>query len=71
VVLRGDLASHEFVAFWLAGDRVVAGMSVNRWSATELIRALIREQAPVDDAALADLDVPLEQLAPAASGWAA
>jgi len=70
-VLRGDLASHEFVAFWLAGDHVVAGMSVNRWSATELIRALIREQTPVDDAALANPDVPLDDFAPVASGWAA
>jgi 3-phenylpropionate/trans-cinnamate dioxygenase ferredoxin reductase component len=71
IVLRGDLASHELVAFWLAGDRVIAGMGVNRWSATEPIRALIRERTPVDDAALADPDVPLEELAPVASGWAA
>ena len=71
MVLRGDPASHELVAFWLAGDRVVAGMGVNTWSATEPIRALIREQTPVDDAALEDPDVPLEDLAPVASGWAA
>ncbi len=25
VVFRGDLEQREFIAFWLAGDRVVAG----------------------------------------------
>jgi 3-phenylpropionate/trans-cinnamate dioxygenase ferredoxin reductase component len=29
VVLRGDPASFEFNAFWLAGDRVLAEMGVN------------------------------------------
>ena len=29
VVFRGDPASREFIAFWVAGDRVVAGMNVN------------------------------------------
>ena len=31
VVFRGDPASREFIAFWLTGDRVVAGMNVNVW----------------------------------------
>jgi 3-phenylpropionate/trans-cinnamate dioxygenase ferredoxin reductase subunit len=29
VVFRGDVPGREFVAFWLAGERVLAGMSVN------------------------------------------
>ena len=29
VVSRGDGPGREFVAFWLAGERVLAGMSVN------------------------------------------
>jgi 3-phenylpropionate/trans-cinnamate dioxygenase ferredoxin reductase subunit len=28
---RGDRAGREFIAFWLAGSRVVAGMNVNVW----------------------------------------
>jgi 3-phenylpropionate/trans-cinnamate dioxygenase ferredoxin reductase subunit len=67
VVLRGDPASREFIAFWLAGDRVVAGMNVNVWDVTDSIQALIRERVAVDDRRLADPDVPLAELAPAAT----
>jgi 3-phenylpropionate/trans-cinnamate dioxygenase ferredoxin reductase subunit len=63
VVFRGDPASREFVAFWLVGDRVVAGMNVNVWDVTEQIERLIRSRAAVDDRRLADPDVPLEELA--------
>ena len=38
VVCRGDAASREFIAFWLAGDRVVAGMNVNVWGVSDPIR---------------------------------
>ena len=62
VVFRGDPASREFIAFWLADDRVVAGMNVNVWDVTDTIQRLIRERAPVDDRRLADPDVPLEEL---------
>jgi 3-phenylpropionate/trans-cinnamate dioxygenase ferredoxin reductase component len=62
VVLRGDPASREFIAFWLVGDRVVAGMNVNVWDVTEHIQQLIRARAPVDDRRLADPEVPLEDL---------
>ena len=34
VVVRGDLAKREFIAFWTAGGRVVAGMNVNVWDVT-------------------------------------
>jgi 3-phenylpropionate/trans-cinnamate dioxygenase ferredoxin reductase component len=63
VVLRGDPAAREFIAFWLTGDRVVAGMNVNVWEVTDAIQHLIRERVPVDDRALADPGVPLEALA--------
>ena len=63
VVLRGDPASREFVAFWLVGDRVVAGMNVNVWDVTEPIQALIRQRVVVDDRRLADPGIPLEELA--------
>jgi 3-phenylpropionate/trans-cinnamate dioxygenase ferredoxin reductase subunit len=63
VVLRGDRADREFIAFWIAGDRVVAGMNVNVWGVTDRVQHLIRERIPVDDNRLADPQVPLEELA--------
>ena len=63
VVLRGDPAGREFIAFWLAGDRIVAGMNVNVWDVSDAIQRLIRERVAVDDRRLADLDVPLDDLA--------
>ncbi len=71
VVLRGDPAGREFIAFWLAGDRLLAGMNVNVWGVTDHIQRLIRERVPVDDGRLADPDVPLEDLAPIEGGSAA
>jgi 3-phenylpropionate/trans-cinnamate dioxygenase ferredoxin reductase subunit len=62
VVFRGDPATREFVAFWLVGDRVVAGMNVNVWDATDAIQRIIRERVAVDDRRLADPDVPLEEI---------
>ena len=61
VVLRGDPAAREFIAFWLHGGRVLAGMNVNVWDVAEAIQALIGR--PVDERRLADPDVPLEQAA--------
>ena len=63
VVFRGDPAGREFIAFWLAGDRIVAGMNVNVWDVSDAIQRLIRERVAVDDRRLADLDVPLDDLA--------
>jgi 3-phenylpropionate/trans-cinnamate dioxygenase ferredoxin reductase component len=63
VVFRGDPASREFIAFWVAGDRVVAGMNVNVWDVTDDIQRIIRARAAVDDRRLADTDVPLGALA--------
>jgi 3-phenylpropionate/trans-cinnamate dioxygenase ferredoxin reductase subunit len=63
VVFRGDPASREFVAFWMQGDRVAAGMNVNVWDVTDAIQHLIRERVRVDDARLADTDLALEELA--------
>ena len=63
VVFRGDRDGGEFVAFWLGGGRVLAGMNVNVWDVNEHVQALIRSGEPVDVAALTDLDTPLESLA--------
>ena len=70
VVFRGDPASREFIAFWLVEDRVVAGMNVNVWDVSDSIERLVRERVAVDDRRLADLDLPLEALAPVEGGVA-
>ncbi|GAA2791730.1 hypothetical protein GCM10010505_19110 [Kitasatospora aburaviensis] len=62
VVFRGDRATREFIAFWLAGGRVLAGMNVNVWDVTDPIRELVRSGRTVDPQALADPDVPLTDL---------
>jgi 3-phenylpropionate/trans-cinnamate dioxygenase ferredoxin reductase subunit len=68
VVFRGDPTSREFIAFWLSGDRVVAGMNVNVWDVRDPIRRLIGERATVDDRRLADPDIPIDQLVAAPHG---
>jgi 3-phenylpropionate/trans-cinnamate dioxygenase ferredoxin reductase component len=70
VVFRGDPASRQFIAFWLVGDRVVAGMNVNVWDVGDAIERLVRERVVVDDRRLADPDVPLDALAPVEGGIA-
>jgi 3-phenylpropionate/trans-cinnamate dioxygenase ferredoxin reductase component len=62
VVFRGDRDGGEFVAFWLLDDRVVAGMNVNVWDVNQHVQSLIRSRRPVEPAALADPDTPLESL---------
>jgi 3-phenylpropionate/trans-cinnamate dioxygenase ferredoxin reductase subunit len=62
VVVRGDLDGHEYIAFWLNGDRVTAGMNVNVWDVQDDIQALIASHEPVDRGKLADPGVPLAQV---------
>ncbi len=62
VVFRGDLASREFIAFWLRDQRVVAGMNVNVWDVNEQVQALIRSRQAVEVGALTDPDTPLDSL---------
>ncbi|MFI2367252.1 NAD(P)/FAD-dependent oxidoreductase [Streptomyces sp. NPDC018833] len=62
VVLRGDVGRREFIAFWLSGGRVLAGMNVNVWDVTESVQQLIRSRAQVDVQALGDPSVPLAEL---------
>jgi NADPH-dependent 2,4-dienoyl-CoA reductase/sulfur reductase-like enzyme len=62
VVYRGDRLGREFIAFWLAGGKVVAGMNVNVWDVNEAIQGIIRRGNQVDPVTLANADVPLESL---------
>jgi len=64
VVFRGDVSNREFIAFWLQGGRVVAGMNVNVWDVTDSIQGLIRSRAEVDAGSLRDPDVDLASLSP-------
>lgn len=62
VVTRGDVPG-AFYAFWLAADRVVAGMHVNRWDdGMAPVQQLIRASEPVDPDRLADPSIPLTEL---------
>jgi 3-phenylpropionate/trans-cinnamate dioxygenase ferredoxin reductase component len=47
VVLTGDVPGRVFRAWWLRGDRVVAGMHVNDWDAIDEIRRVVgTDEAP-------------------------
>jgi 3-phenylpropionate/trans-cinnamate dioxygenase ferredoxin reductase subunit len=59
VVVRGDLDARQFIAFWLSGGHVRAGMNVNIWDVTEDVQRLIRSGTAVDPGRLADERVPL------------
>jgi 3-phenylpropionate/trans-cinnamate dioxygenase ferredoxin reductase subunit len=63
VVFRGDVDRREFVAFWLRGGRVLAGMNVNVWDVNDAVQALVGSGQSVDAARLADPGVPLDQVA--------
>ena len=41
VIFRGDVASREFIAFWLKDGRVAAGMNVNVWDVADIIAELV------------------------------
>jgi 3-phenylpropionate/trans-cinnamate dioxygenase ferredoxin reductase component len=67
VVLRGDLAARELIAFWMEDGRVAAGMNINVWDVNETIQALIRSRVRIDPARLGDPNVALEALVPPAA----
>jgi NADPH-dependent 2,4-dienoyl-CoA reductase/sulfur reductase-like enzyme len=62
VVYRGDRSTLEFIAFWLAGGRLIAGMNVNVWDVTNDIQSLIRSNRTLDPARLADPAIPLADI---------
>jgi len=62
VVYRGDRAKREFIAFWVADGRVVAGMNVNVWDVNDDVQGIIRRANVVEPAKLANEAVPLASL---------
>jgi 3-phenylpropionate/trans-cinnamate dioxygenase ferredoxin reductase subunit len=65
VVFRGDVPARTFVAFWVSGGRVLAGMNANVWDVVDDIQKLVRAGyagRAVDLTRLADPSVPLGDL---------
>jgi 3-phenylpropionate/trans-cinnamate dioxygenase ferredoxin reductase subunit len=60
VVLRGDPATGEFLAFWTRQGRVTAGMNVNVWDVNDQLRALVGRSVTAER--LADEAVALTDL---------
>jgi hypothetical protein len=65
-VYRGDLDGRQFTASWFTRGRVFAGMDVNVRGVARQIQDLIRSGYAIDPARLADPEVPLSDLVPAA-----
>ena len=55
----------RFVALWLAGGHVEAGLHGNDWDAVKTIERLVAERAALDVARFRDPSVPLTELVPA------
>jgi 3-phenylpropionate/trans-cinnamate dioxygenase ferredoxin reductase subunit len=49
VALTGDVPGRVFRAWWLRGDRVVAGMHVNDWDAIDEIRSVVGTTEPLPE----------------------
>jgi 3-phenylpropionate/trans-cinnamate dioxygenase ferredoxin reductase subunit len=60
VVVRGTPGKGPWIAVWLDGDRVAAGLHVNAWDDADAVKALVVDKAAVDVDALADDGRPLE-----------
>ena len=58
VVIRGDRAQREFVAFWQRDGVVTAAMNVNVWDVVEDLKAIVASGRVVDARRLADPDGP-------------
>lgn len=54
IVIRGDETAGEFMAFWLQGGHVIAGLHVNTWDVIDELRELILSGRVVDAERLAD-----------------
>jgi 3-phenylpropionate/trans-cinnamate dioxygenase ferredoxin reductase subunit len=63
VVVRGDVAKREFLAFWLADGRVVAAMNANLWDFGDELTELVESERRIDPDRLTDPDVPLAEAA--------
>jgi 3-phenylpropionate/trans-cinnamate dioxygenase ferredoxin reductase subunit len=59
VVVRGDPATREFMAFWLRDARLLAAMHMNMWDSLEPVQPLIASQQKLDAERLADQSIAI------------
>ncbi|MGH9229462.1 MAG: NAD(P)/FAD-dependent oxidoreductase [Acidimicrobiales bacterium] len=64
VVVRGDRAAREFIAFWRRDGIVTAAMNVNVWDVVEDLKAIVASGRVLDARRLADPGVELAELVP-------
>nr|WP_110342734.1 FAD-dependent oxidoreductase [Prauserella flavalba]PXY21944.1 ferredoxin reductase [Prauserella flavalba] len=57
LVVRGDLASREFIAFWLRDGQVTAAMNVNVWDYGDELQKLVDGRVAVSAGRLRDADL--------------
>ncbi|MDX3662826.1 FAD-dependent oxidoreductase [Streptomyces sp. ID05-26A] len=57
LVVRGDVAAREFIAFWLRDGRLRAAMNVNVWDHGTALKALVDAQATVTPEQLREADL--------------
>lgn len=62
LLIRGDLETREFIAFWSRAGRITAAMNVNIWDVTDDLKALITAGQVIEPRRLTDADVPLADL---------
>jgi len=59
LVIRGDPASREFMAFWLGDGRLLAAMHMNMWDSLEPVQPLIASRKTLDAKRLADPSIAI------------
>ncbi|GHA70950.1 ferredoxin reductase [Streptomyces tendae] len=57
LVLRGDPATREFLAFWLRDGRIAAALNVNSWDHCDALTALVGTRARVSAQQLTEADL--------------
>ena len=62
LVIRGDMAAHKFIAFYLRDHAVIGANAVNSPRELRYARMLMEKAVRPDPAALADQDIPLKSL---------
>jgi 3-phenylpropionate/trans-cinnamate dioxygenase ferredoxin reductase subunit len=60
LVVRGDPASREFMAFWLRDGRMLAAMHMNMWDSLEPVQPLIASRKALDSKRLADPSIAID-----------
>jgi hypothetical protein len=54
LVVRGEIKTREFIAFWLRDGKVRAALNVNSWDDGDALQSLVEHETQVDPARLVD-----------------